>query len=91
MLTNFDIAELTEFRRELHRHSEVSGEEVETASKITAALRPLLPTRILTVEKLVRQSFSVPSSTRCQLRNSITLLGRHKPKEKAMFVVMMAI
>ena len=48
MLTNFDIAELTEFRRELHRHPEVSGEEVETASKITAALRPMLPTRILT-------------------------------------------
>ena len=48
MLTNFDIAELTEFRRQLHRHPEVSGEEVETASKITAALRPMLPTRILT-------------------------------------------
>ncbi|MGB2497205.1 MAG: amidohydrolase [Planktomarina sp.] len=48
MLTNFDIAELTEFRRELHRHPEVSGEEVETASKITAALRQMLPTRILT-------------------------------------------
>ncbi|MGB1338027.1 amidohydrolase [Planktomarina sp.] len=48
MLTNFDIAELTEFRRQLHRHPEVSGEEVETASKITAALRQMLPTRILT-------------------------------------------
>ena len=48
MLTVLDIAELTEFRRELHRHPELSGEEGETASKITAALRPMLPTRILT-------------------------------------------
>ena len=48
MLTILDIAELTEFRRELHRHPELSGEEGETASKITAALRPMLPTRILT-------------------------------------------
>ncbi|MDG2463345.1 MAG: amidohydrolase [Planktomarina sp.] len=48
MLTNLDLTELTEFRRELHRHPELSGEEVETASKITAALRSMLPTRILT-------------------------------------------
>ena len=27
MLTILDIAELTEFRRELHRHPELSGEE----------------------------------------------------------------
>jgi amidohydrolase len=48
MLTNLDLMELTEFRRELHRYPELSGEEVETASKIAAALRPMLPTRILT-------------------------------------------
>ncbi len=48
MLTNHDLIELTEFRRALHRHPEVSGEEVETARKITAALKSLSPTRILT-------------------------------------------
>jgi len=48
MLTNIDLTELTDFRRELHRHPELSGEEVETASKITAALRSMSPTRILT-------------------------------------------
>ena len=26
MLTNLDLTELTEFRRELHRHPELSGE-----------------------------------------------------------------
>lgn len=48
MLTNLDLKELTEFRRELHRHPELSGEEVETARRIVAALEPLSPTRILT-------------------------------------------
>lgn len=48
MLTNHDLLELTEFRRELHRHPELSGEEVETARKIAAALKPMSPTRILT-------------------------------------------
>lgn len=48
MLTNLDLMELTEFRRELHRTPELSGEEVETASKIAAALKPMSPTRILT-------------------------------------------
>ncbi|HCW83524.1 MAG TPA: amidohydrolase, partial [Rhodobacteraceae bacterium] len=48
MLTNLDLMELTEFRRELHRHPELSGEEVETASKIAAELKALSPTRILT-------------------------------------------
>ena len=48
MLTNHDLIELTEFRRELHRYPELSGEEVETADKIVAALKPLSPTRILT-------------------------------------------
>jgi len=48
MLTNLDLKELTEFRRELHRYPELSGDEVETARKIAAALKPLSPTRVLT-------------------------------------------
>ncbi|WP_299284384.1 amidohydrolase [uncultured Tateyamaria sp.] len=48
MLTNSDLIELTEFRRALHRHPEVSGEEVETAKTIVAALAPMNATRILT-------------------------------------------
>lgn len=48
MLTNLDLVELTEFRRELHRRPELSGEEMETARTITAALKPMSPTRILT-------------------------------------------
>ena len=37
-LTNSDIAELTAFRRDLHRHPELSGEESETARRVLAAL-----------------------------------------------------
>lgn len=48
MLTNLDLTELTEFRRDLHRHPELSGEEVETAKTIVAALQTLNPARILT-------------------------------------------
>lgn len=48
MLTNSDLEELIAFRRELHRHPEVSGHEVETAKRIVAALKPLNPTRIMT-------------------------------------------
>jgi len=48
MLTNRDLIELTEFRRDLHRRPEVSGEELETAKTIVAALKPMSPTRILT-------------------------------------------
>lgn len=48
MLTNIDQIELTEFRRDLHRHPELSGEEVQTAARIVAALKPMSPTRILT-------------------------------------------
>jgi amidohydrolase len=47
MLTNSDLIELTEFRRELHRHPEISGEEVETARTIVNALKPLSPTRVV--------------------------------------------
>lgn len=48
MLTNLDLVELTAFRRELHRFPEVSGEEVETAQRIVAALTVLSPSKILT-------------------------------------------
>ena len=48
MLTNKDLIELTEFRRNLHRRPEVSGEEAETAKTIASALKSLSPTRILT-------------------------------------------
>lgn len=48
MLTNADLIELTAFRRDLHRRPELSGEEVETARTIVAALKALSPTRILT-------------------------------------------
>ncbi len=48
MLTNLDLTELTEFRRELHLHPELSGEEVQTARTIAAALKPLSPTRLIT-------------------------------------------
>ena len=43
MLTNADLKELIEFRRDLHRHPELSGEEVETAGRIADALRDLSP------------------------------------------------
>ncbi|WP_298918863.1 amidohydrolase [uncultured Roseobacter sp.] len=48
MLTNSDLIELTAFRRQLHRHPEVSGEEAETARAIAAALDTLAPTKVLT-------------------------------------------
>jgi amidohydrolase len=48
MLSDSDIAELTEFRRELHRHPELSGEEVETARTIATAMEKLAPARVLT-------------------------------------------
>lgn len=48
MLTKSDLMELAEFRRELHRHPELSGEEVETARRIVAALKPISPTRVVT-------------------------------------------
>lgn len=48
MLTNSDLMELTAFRRDLHRRPEISGEEVETARTIAAALGTLRPAQILT-------------------------------------------
>ncbi|MFX0547245.1 amidohydrolase [Roseovarius sp. S1116L3] len=48
MLTNSDLIELTEFRRELHKRPEVSGDEEGTARRIASALRQLSPDRVLT-------------------------------------------
>ena len=48
MLTNSDVAELTEWRRMLHRFPEVSREEVETARQVVAALGPLKPDHVVT-------------------------------------------
>ncbi|WP_113910832.1 amidohydrolase [Roseovarius dicentrarchi] len=47
MLTNSDLVELTAFRRSLHSRPEISGEEVETARMIAAALQALSPNRIV--------------------------------------------
>jgi amidohydrolase len=47
-LTNSDIAELITLRHDLHRHPEISGEEVRTARRIEAALAPLVPDTLLT-------------------------------------------
>lgn len=48
MLTNRDIAELTDFRRALHRAPEVSREECGTADRIAAAAAALSPDRVVT-------------------------------------------
>ena len=40
MLTNSDIAELTDWRRDLHRFPEVSGEEEGTAARVVASSGP---------------------------------------------------
>tara|TARA_R110002012_G_scaffold17254_3_gene65528 strand:+ start:43 stop:1215 length:1173 start_codon:yes stop_codon:yes gene_type:complete len=47
-LTNSDIAELTEWRRELHRHPELSGEEIETARRVVDMLKATTPDEIIT-------------------------------------------
>lgn len=48
MLTNRDIADLTDWRRELHRFPEVSREESATAARVAQALAPLNPDELLT-------------------------------------------
>lgn len=48
MLTNSDVAELTDWRRALHRLPEVSGQEVQTAATVVQALRALGPDQIVT-------------------------------------------
>ncbi|MHB2267609.1 amidohydrolase [Aliihoeflea sp. PC F10.4] len=47
-LTNSDIAELTEWRRKLHRQPEISNEEEKTALEIVSFLTPTEPDEILT-------------------------------------------
>ncbi|MFN3822567.1 MAG: amidohydrolase [Pseudorhodobacter sp.] len=48
MLSPVDLADLAAFRRDLHRHPEVSGEEVATASRVLAHLAPTAPDEVLT-------------------------------------------
>ena len=48
MLTNSDLVELVAFRRDLHRHPEISREESKTAQTIADALAVLKPDQLLT-------------------------------------------
>ena len=47
-LSNQDIADLVAFRRELHRHPEISNEEEETARRVVAFLAGTKPDEVLT-------------------------------------------
>ena len=47
-LTEDDIAELTAWRRDLHRHPELSGEEAGTARRVVDMLTPTAPNRLIT-------------------------------------------
>ncbi len=47
MLTNRDLFELTQARRDLHRRPEVSGDEVQTAAFIAQALTRMKPTDVI--------------------------------------------
>lgn len=47
-LTNQDIEDLVAFRRELHRHPEISGEEEQTAKRVVAFVSETKPDQILT-------------------------------------------
>ena len=48
MLSNADINALVTFRRLLHQHPELSGEEEQTAQRVTEALSSLAPDQIIT-------------------------------------------
>jgi amidohydrolase len=48
MLTNRDITDLTDWRREMHRFPDLSRDEAGTAARVVAALGPLRPDQILT-------------------------------------------
>lgn len=48
VLTNSDIAELTDWRRELHKFPELSGEEAKTAERVTAILKNARPDDLVT-------------------------------------------
>ena len=47
-LTNHDMVDLIDFRHNLHRHPEISGEEEETARRVAAFLGPMRPANVLT-------------------------------------------
>lgn len=47
MLSNTDIADLTDWRRHLHRHPERSGAEVETAAAFAAIIAPSRPAELI--------------------------------------------
>ncbi|QYK43614.1 MAG: amidohydrolase [Paracoccaceae bacterium] len=47
MLSNTDIAELTDWRRALHRRPELSGQEAATAAAFVAMVTPTRPTRVI--------------------------------------------
>lgn len=47
-LSNSDMVELVEWRRQLHRNPEISGEERETAKAVVAFVEPSRPDRIVT-------------------------------------------
>lgn len=47
-MTDADLAELTAWRHDRHRHPEVSGAEGATAAATAAALAPLAPDQVLT-------------------------------------------
>lgn len=46
--TNSDLTELTEWRRELHRHPEISGEEEKTAASVVGFLAATSPDETIT-------------------------------------------
>jgi amidohydrolase len=48
VLSNADLVELVAFRRHLHQHPELSGQEDWTAAEVAAALRLTGPTRLVT-------------------------------------------
>ncbi|MDA5094433.1 amidohydrolase [Aliiroseovarius sp. KMU-50] len=47
-MNNSDLSELTDWRREMHRWPELSGEEEQTARRVVEALAPLVPDLIET-------------------------------------------
>lgn len=47
-LTNQDMVDLIDFRHDLHRHPEISGEEQQTAARVHAFVRPMKPDKVLT-------------------------------------------
>lgn len=48
VLDTADVAALIAFRRQLHRHPELSGEEAQTAAQIVEMLEPTAPDQLIT-------------------------------------------